>query len=752
MWNIIRVFVSVFVAFEMAFSCLFNGVMPQAVEIPEPEKGELGQYVDPFIGTGGTPWTCAMLSPAATTPFGMVRLGPDTSFIGGGYLTKMNTSGYYYEQAHIKGFSHSRLSGTGAEDYSMFRVTPAVGNSKAGVMAYSHDSEIASPGYYAVYLPSVSCLAEMTADVHTGVHRYTFNTAKDARLSIDVTSAAAKSQSREGKVEYDPETGVITGSCLLFGQFAGRYDGLPTYFVAVADKPIKACDITSDDSGTKVDINFGSIKGESVELKIGISFVSVENAMLNLREETDGLDFDGVYKNAVADWEEALAKVKISTPDNDIKTIFYTALYHAMIMPSNFTDVNGEYLGFDKQAHIADGFTYRTDMSLWDTVRTTNPLYTLIAQDVQTDCLNSLVAMSEQGVGVIPRWPQGAGYTGSMFGDSANIMITESYLKGITDFDVETAYEAMKYTSDNAVNKDGRNYVDMYNEYGFVPQDLAPGDESVSRTLEYAWEDAAIATLATQLGKTDEAEKYAAKSMYYKNVFDPETKYFRARNSDGTFTKRFSPYMTSFYDMIMINKYADCYAEGSARQWRWSALHDIDGMIELFGSKEYFVSELEDFMEDASLNRAALDPGAGFWIGNQHDIHTPYLFNNAGRPDLTQKWVRWTLAERFSTDINGLDGNDDGGTISAWYVFSAMGFYPLAGTDKYWLGSPNIDSAEITLSNGNTLKIKAVNQSEDNVYVSSVKLNGVELDGFYVTHEQLMSGGELVFTMSNTAK
>ncbi len=751
MWNIIRVFVSVFVTFEMAFSGLFNGVMPKAVEMSEPETGELGQYVDPFIGTGGTPWTCAMVSPAATTPFGMVRLGPDTCFLGGSYITKMNTSGYYYEQAHIKGFSHSRLSGTGAEDYSMFRVTPAIGDKKAGVIAYSHGSEVAVPGYYAVYLPSVACLAEMTADVHTGIHRYTFDTEQDARLSIDVTSSTAKRIATNATAEYDEETGVISGSCLLPGQFAGRYDGLPTYFVAVADKPIKNCEITSDDKGTKIDVNFGSIKGESVELKVGISFVSVENAMLNLKEETDGLDFDSVYEKAVKAWEDRLSAIKITTSDKDIKTIFYTALYHAMIMPSNFTDVNGEYLGFDKKVHVAEGFTYRTDMSLWDTVRTTNPLYTLIAQDVQRDCLNSLVAMSEQGIGVIPRWPQGAGYTGSMFGDSANIMITESYLKGITDFDVEKAYEAMKYTSETAVNKDGRDYIDMYNEYGFVPQDLAPGDESVSRTLEYAWEDAAIATLAAELGYTEDAEKYAAKSMYYKNVFDADSKYFRARNSDGSFVKRFSPNMTSFYDMIMINKYADCYAEGSARQWRWSALHDIDGMIDLFGSKEYFISELEDFMKDASLNRAAIDPGAGFWIGNQHDIHTPYLFNNAGRSDLAQKWVRWTLAERFSTDINGLDGNDDGGTISAWYVFSAMGLYPLAGTDKYWLGSPNLDGAEVKLSNGNTLKVTAVNQSPENVYVSSVTLNGVELDGIYVTHEQLMAGGELVFTMSGTA-
>ncbi len=750
MWKIIRAFVSVFISIETLFTGLFSGVEMKQIEMPEVSCGEYGQYVDPFIGTGGTPWTCAMLSPAATVPFGSVRLGPDTCFVGGIYITKMNTSGYYYEQGHIKGFSHSRLSGTGAEDYSHFRVTPAIGDNEPGVMTYSHSKETASPGYYSVYLPSVGCLAELTADTHTGVHRYTFYGSDDARLYIDVSSASANKKSKDGKVSYDEETGVISGSCIIDGQFAGRYDGLPAYFVAVADKPIVSYEITQGDTDCGIDLNFGSLKNESVELKLGISFVSVENAMLNLKAETDGLDFDAVRKNAVNDWEERLSSIIIDTDDEEIKTVFYTALYHSMIMPTNFTDVNGEYLGFDKQTAVAEGYTYRTDMSLWDTCRTTHPLYTLIAQDIQTDCLNSLVEMAKAG-GSLPRWPMGAGYTGSMQGDTANIIITESYLKGITDFDVEPAYEYMKKSSDGKMPRVGRDYIDLYNEYGYVPQDIAPGDESVSKTVEYSWQDAAIATLAKALGKEEDAGKYANKSMYYKNVFNPETKYFQAKNADGSFVWNFSPYITSFYDAVMIKKFADCYCEGSARQWRWSATHDIDGMIELFGSEEYFVSELEDFMEDASLTRAAVDPGHGFWVGNQHDIHTPYLFSNAGRPDLTQKWVRWTLENRFSTDINGLDGNDDGGTLSSWYVFSALGFYPLAGTENYWLGSPNIDSAEITLANGNILEIEAINQSDKNIYVSSVTLNGEELDGCYVTHSQLMNGGKLVFTMSNTA-
>ncbi len=749
LWPLIRIFVSMFLSLEMVFSGIFAGVLIKPYDMPDAETGEYTQYVDPFIGTGGTPWTAGMLSPAATVPFGSVRLGPDTSFIGGAYIVKTNTSGYYYEHGHIKGFSHSRLSGTGAEDYQMFRVTPAIGNKDAGVLAYSHLYETAVPGYYSVYLPSIDCLAEFTADVHTGVHRYTFGNSADARLFIDVTSTAGNYNAAKGAVNVD-ENGVITGSAELGAAFSSRYDGLPVYFAAVADKEIKSYEIVGSEDDLGIDINFGDLEGQPLEMKVGISFVSVENAKLNLETEAGSVSFDDVRKNALADWEEALSVIDMESVDDEIKTVFYTSLYHSMIMPTDFTDVNGQYLDFNKEVDVAEGFTYRTDMSLWDTVRTTHSLYTLIAPEIQEDCLNSLLDMAEKG-GALPRWPQGAGYAGSMLGDPANIMITESYLKGF-DFDVETAYEYMKTSSESKPSKVGRDYVDLYNQYGYVPDDLAPADESVSRTIEYSWEDGAIATLAEALGYEEDAAKYYEKSMYYKNTFNPETKYFQARNSDGSYVWNFSPYITTFYDAVMIKKFADCYCEGSARQWRWNALQDIDGMIELFGGEEYFVSELEDFMKDASVNRAAIDPGHGFWVGNQHDIHTPYLFSNAGRADLTQKWVRWTLENRFSSDVNGLDGNDDGGTLSSWYVFSALGFYPLAGTDKYWIGSPNVDSAVINLGNGNTLEIEAVNQSADNVYVESVTLNGVELSGTYVTHEQLMNGGKLTFNMSNTAK
>ena len=751
MWRFVRILVSGFIAIETFFGTVSNGVSSKDISLPEVTKGEYSQFVDLFTGTGGTPWTCGMLSPAACAPFGTVRLGPDTSFVGGAFVMKTNTSGYYYENGHIRGFSHSRLSGTGATDYGIFRVTPVVGDKKADVIPFSHKNETASVGYYAVYLKSLGCLAEMTADEHTGVHRYTFNHSKDARLSLDVTSAAGNNSCTDGFADFNEKTGILTGGAVLRAVFSERYDGLPIYFAAKANKEIKKCEITGDKTNLIADLNFGSLENESVELKVAVSFVSEENAMFNLENETKDLDFDKVREKTLKNWENHLSKIKIESTDEEIKKIFYTSLYHTMIMPTNFTDLNGEYLGFDKKVHIADGFTYRTDMSLWDTCRNTHSLYMLIEPDVQNDCLKSLVEMAETG-GTLPRWPMGAGYAGSMIGDPANIVITESYLKNYRDFDVETAYEYMKKSSDSKLEKAGREYADAYNEYGYVPNDMEGVDDSVSHTLEYAWYDGALSTLASALGKTEDAEKYAEKSTYYKNIFDDETKYFRAKNVDGSFDSNFKTNINSYFGLGFLDKYVGCYCEGSAQHWRYSVMHDIDGMIDLFGSEEYFVSELEKFMNDATPKRAHWNPGAGYWIGNQHDIHTPYLFNNAGRSDLTQKWVRWTLKNRFSTDIDGLDGNDDGGTISAWYVFSSMGFYPLAGTDKYWLGSPNINSAEIALHNGKTLKISTVNQSDKNIYVEKVTFNGKKLEDIYITHNELMQGGELIFTMSDESK
>lgn len=756
-----------FTALIFLFMSIFTPGVYENVDIPEIETGEYTQYVDPFIGTGGLPWVSGMLFPGATSPYGLVRLSPDTALPAGLNPFKMGTAGYYYGHNTIWGFSHTRLSGTGAVDMGHFRVTPVVGKMKAtermsNPLPFSHDREVATAGYYAVYLPSIDCLAELTTTQHVGAHRYSFNTNREARILIDATSFLSGGRAEEGFIRVNPETNEVEGEARVFTGFTGRYGGLKGYFVARFDTPFKsfatwegdtvtAGKLEASGNDTGADLNFGNLNGRSVELKVGISFVSLENARENLEAEAAGKDFDTIKAEAISVWDDNLSKIKIESADEDVKTIFYTALYHTMIMPTNFTDVNGQYLGFDETVGTAEGFTYRTDLSLWDTVRTTHSLYALIDKQIQLDSVKSLIAMADID-GALPRWPSGGGESGSMFGSPADLLIAETYLKGIDDFDVEKAYNYMKNTAleqDDSAPAAKRDYNALYLQYGYIPADMAE-KRSVSYTLEYAWEDYSIALLAEALGKTEDAEFFKERSQSYKNLFNPATKYFQARNSDGSFVEPFVANVTSYYDEALPVKLAAAYAEGGPRHWRWTAQQDAAGLIELFGGEDYFVSELEQFMLDASPTMAALDPGPGYWHGNQHDIHAAYLFNDAGRPDLAQKWVRWILSERHGTGPDGLDGNDDGGTLSAWYVLSSMGIYPIVGTDKYYIGAPIVDSAEINLGDGNVLKVSAINQSADNIYVSSVTLNGTPLTEPYLTHADIAGGGELVFTMSDT--
>ena len=743
MWTVIRILVSALLSVNLLVSSLAGGADIK-VTMPQPETGECAQYVNAFTGTGGYPWMCGMLSPAAAAPFGSVRLGPDTSAIGGIALIKTNTSGYYYEHRHILGFSMSRLSGTGARDYGMFRVTPYAGETRPKAQVFSHSNETAAPGYYAVYLPGAGALCEMTAAAHAGALRFTFSGRRQANLYLDAAAMLSGGETENAAVSVFPERNALTAQTTMFGTFTGRYGGLTAYLYAEWDAEETEAAVSGDDAA--VTLGFGKTKGP-ITLRMGLSFVSAENAEENLKREVGGSDFDSVRRQAAREWEARLSAVTADADENT-KTVFYTSLYHTMLMPTDFTDVNGQYLGFDGNTHTAQGFTYRTDLSLWDTVRNVHALYTLIAPEVQTDSLNSLLLMAAQG-GVLPRWPMGAGYTGSMFGNPVNVLFAESCLKGV-EFDVDAAYAAVKFSTDGEhPGKPERQGAALYNEYGYLPADLGP-DMSVSRTLEYAWEDAAAAVLAEAAGYPEEAVAYRARSMNYKNLWDADTRYFRPRNADGSWVNVY-PGLTSYVDEVFGTSLSKGYCEGSAQQWRYSAQHDVAGMIALFGGNEAFVKELNAFMEGASPKRAFIDPGAGFWMGNQHDIHAPYLFNEAGRPDLTQKWVRWAMETRYSDDIDGLDGNDDGGTLSAWYVFSALGFYPVAGTDRYWVGSPLVNSASITLGNGKTLQISVRNQSETNVYVSSVTLNGRPLNGFSFTHADIKNGGTLEFVMSPTA-
>jgi len=738
------------------------------LEVPV-KPGELGKWVNPFIGTGGFPsYTSGDDIPGPTMPFGMVRLSPDTRFFLGKDFFEESTvsnAGYYYADNHIMGFSHTRLIGTGAYEGGHFRVYPSTGekslvNYRRGkYQKFSHKNEIAFPGYYAVKFTKPGIFAELTATERVGVHRYTFSGEEVPHILFDVSSSLGKGKTTEGEVHVS-ESGEITGAIRTFGNFASRYGGLKVYFAARFSKPFSSFtiwnekEVFQDKSSVKADtlgadFSFAKTSAkEVIELRLAISYVSIENARENLEAEVGNSGFDEIAERAKRAWEEKLSLVKIDGATDDQRKIFYTALYHSFQMPTIFNDVNGDYTGFDKKVHKTEGFRYFTDMSLWDTFRSVHPLFCLLAPGDQRDMVVSLVKMAEQG-GVLPRWPSGTGYTGSMLGASADIVIAETYLKEIHDFDVQTAYTAMKNAA-LGINQPEKGFrprpgTPQYMKYGYCPADSM--DAAVSKTLEYAYADDAIAKLAAALGNREDSALFSKRAQYYRNVWNPETQYFHPRNADGSFVEKFDPLLLTYFDFD--EEYTDDYVEGCALQWRWAVFFDVPGLVSLFKDTTYLVNELNQFFEKSDPERGTWNPGSYYWHGNEPDIHAAYLFNTAGRPDLTQKWVRWTLENKYGSGYDGLDGDDDAGTLSAWYVFSSLGLYPVAGSDVYQIGAPLFEKA--TIKRGEKeLKIETKYYAPENMYVQKVWLNGQVLDRWWLKHTEIAEGGTLVFEMSES--
>jgi predicted alpha-1,2-mannosidase len=733
------------------------------VQIPNPtvQPGTLGKDVSCFIGTGGAVYLCGNNFPGATVPFGMVRLSPDTASLLGNRAS--NSSGYYYADPQILGFSHTRLAGTGATDGGNFRVIPCTAetaNSKRrGINGvYSHHHERAFPGYYGVTLQGLGITAELTATCRVGVHRYTFSKHQVPHIQMHVTSALGKGASKSGEVRVIPETREIEGAVRTFGTFSKRYGGLNTYFVARFNRPFHDFATYSGDTetpgqtvarGDDLGVDVGFEAGDTsrvVELKVAISYVSIANARENLEQEAGQADFDQVLTAAVAQWEEKLARIQIFGGSDVQRVIFRTALYHSLQMPTTFQDAKGEYLGFDRQIHTASGFHYYTDMSLWDSFRTVHPLFNLIARREQRDMIVSLIKMAEQG-GYLPRWPSGGGYTSSMFGSPADMVIAESYLKGIRNFDVETAYQFMKKTALGPVPAgspfSGRVGVEHYLEHEYCPADLMK--KSVASTIEYSYADQSIARLAEALGHRDDAILFQQHGRFYKNLWNSETQFFQPRDSRKEFQAEFRPEMLTYLDAS--GKFTHAYVEGSAWQWRWGVPSDAAELVSLFKSREYFVQELEQFFARSPAG-VGLNPNAYYWQGNQPDLYAAYLFNYASRPDLTQKWVRWILETKYGERENGLDGNDDGGTLSAWYVLSSLGIYPTAGTDRYEITGPLWERAEIQLQD-QRLTILVDNAAANHPYIQRVWLNEKLLDRRWIQHAEIANGGTLRFEMGS---
>jgi len=713
-------------------------------------SSSLNDEVNVFIGTGGIGFGVGSTTPDAAVPFGAVRLGPDTAWNNLNPIFAHNV-GYWYIDNQIRGFSHTHLSGIGVTDYGNIRFMPAIGrpekkiDQRGYISKFRHEDESARPGYYSVVLEGSKIKAELTATTDAGFHRYAYPSGKNALLIVDLGRLVLDSYACGAEIKIDPEKGEISGWQKVCGSLTKRPGGVKFYFFAKLSEPVKNFGIaekgklkpgTKQTTGTKIAayFDFGALS-RPLLAKTGISLISAEQARMNLDAQIPDWDFEKVRTQAENLWAAPLSKIEIKGGSKDHRSIFYSALYHSYMMPTDFTEQGGNYLGFDNKTHQADWGSYYSDFSIWDTFRNLHPLLVLLDPQKDQDMMQSLTKMAEQG-GFLPRWPTANVYTNCMTGTYADCLIADGYIKGLKKFDADTAFEKMLKVANEPTPKDhpytGRPGILDYKKLGYLPSEKGPA----SSTLEYAYCDFCIAQMAAEMGKEQTADEFYKRSGFYKNNFDKSSGYFRPRKSNGKFQTPFFPTLWGFY-----------YTEGDAWQWLWTNWYDPEGMAALFGGKEKMVAKLETFFKKVENANSDALPHLYYWHGNEPDMHVAYMFDQLGRPELTQKWVRWVINTKYENNPGGLPGNDDCGTMSAWFIFSALGFYPLAGTDIYYLTSPLFSEATIHLAKDD-LVIKAPGAPEK-IYIKSVKLNGKEINRAWIRHGEIVGGGELVFELSD---
>jgi predicted alpha-1,2-mannosidase len=722
-------------------------------------------YAEPRFGSGGWGYTAGSAFVGASVPAGLVKVGPDTSGKNG-TLKFLHFDGYWASDDTIQGFSHLHLHGTGACDYGVLTLMPtdALDASRETPDGYgakfSKKSEVSTPGYYAATLTQTGITAELTASTHVAHHRYSFGAAKTGVVVVDLAHHLCDGSISHAELVLSKADGRAHGQLHSLGGMSKGFGGVDVYFELLAKTPWTEQRVWSDGSpfaegatasgtGVGAALQFDTSSGAAVELQVAVSFVSNDGAAANLASEAPAFDFDGARSKAADAWSHQLSAVKIAGGTEDERKVFYSALHHVFVMPGSATDVDGKYRGHDGQVHTADGFTYVSDLSLWDTYRTENPLVHLLAPSLGRDVVRSLHAMAQQG-GVFPKWPLATGDTGSMIGDSAEVVLADAYAKGITDFDAEGAYQVMRGAALDATpparGRGGRGGEEAYDAHGFVP--ASHGDGSVSLTTEFALDDFALANLADALGHADDAAHLRARMTGYRGLYDSASGFLRARNDDGSLAH------PGTFDPLVLS---DEYVEANAWHSLWAAPHDVDGLVTLLGGQDAFIARLTDFFQKSKDEYASLAPDSVlrnlprpyYWHGNEPDIHAAYLFAQAGRPDLTQAWVRWAMDTWYAPGPDGLPGNDDGGTMSAWYVFSAMGLYPLPGSDRYILGAPRFPRVTLSVPGG-TFTIEAPDVSSDKPYVVKVELNGRSLSAPELKQKDLKAGGTLRFTMGAT--
>jgi len=692
------------------------------------------KYVDPFIGTGGHGHTF----PGAMRPFGMVQISPDTRLEDWD-----GSSGYHYSDPTIMGFSHTHLSGTGAPEFCDILLMPTLGKIQMQVgdekdsstgyrSSFNHHSETASPGYYSVLLDDYQVKAELTASTRSGFHQYTFPASDSSNIIIDLLN---RDRVIEANIQVLSDT-VITG----FRRSIRWAKDQHVYFYAKFSRPFEKYGIAINDTlvdgisraegeNIKACVSYQTRQDEKILVKIGISAVSVEGAKMNLEAENRGWDFEDIRYQAKKAWNKHLSRIELEGGSEREKRIFYTSLYHTAMAPIIFNDVDGQYRGVDLKVHRAEGFTRYSVFSLWDVFRAQMPLYTILEPSRMNDFLKTFLAVYKNG-GRLPHWEIWGNYSGSMIGHHSLPVILDAYNKGIRDFDIDLAYGAMK----NQLDHSG-----YYARMGYIPADKSGG--SVSICLEYSYNDWCMAEMAKNLGKEEDFLVYQQRAQFYRNLFDPGTGFMRPKNSDRSWVDPFDPAEGSEH-----------FVEGNSYQYSLFAPHDVVGLIKLLGGDKSFELWLDQLFTHQSEYDAGVKDASGligqYAHGNEPSHHMAYLYNYAGAAPKTQEIIRRILDTMYDDTPAGLEGNEDCGQMSAWYILSSMGFYPVnPGDANYIIGTPLFDRVTIHLENGKDFVIEARDVSDLNLYIQSATLNGLPHTKSWITHEDISKGGELHFAM-----
>ena len=735
-----------------------RGTLPSfASPLPAPELASenLTKFVNIAIGTGGHGHTY----PGATVPFGAVQLSPDTYNKGWDWC-----SGYHYSDESIMGFSHTHLSGTGVGDMLDFLLMPGTGPAKIvpgtrerpeeGYRSeFRHTDEIAEPGYYSVILFDYNIRAELSATERAGMHKYTFPLNADSYFVLDLVHSYGNSP---GLVLWS-ELKAKNNDTIMGGRgVAGWADKRQIYFAMQFSKPFRDFEIFSEDQGLgparheakgdhlKCVMRYQTSPGEVICVKTGISGVSVEGALKNLDAEIPDWDFDRVRQVAHQSWQRELSRILIETSNQKHKEIFYTSLYHMMLAPTLFDDVDGQYRGMDgKVHHLPPRFHNYSTFSLWDTYRAAHPLYTLFQSHRVPDFVNCLIRMENESPEGMPVWPLQGKETGCMTGYHSAAVIAEASIKKFPNLDLSKAYPAMKK---RAMVDDYRG-LGWYRKLGFIPADKE--EESVSKTMEYIYDDWAVAHVAKALGETEDAKLLFERAKNYRNLFDPKSRFIRARLENGDWAEPFDP-----RGMGHSKQWRD-YTEANSWETTFAIQHDPKGYIDLFGGRQAFIEKLDELFNTSSELPSDAPPDIAGLIGqyahgNEPCHHIAYLYSYVGAPHKTQERVRSLLETMYNNQPDGLAGNEDCGQMSAWYVISALGFYavdPVSG--NYVFGTPLVDRAEIDLGQGKRLIINVRRSSPEDKYIASISLNGSSYNKIWFSHEDIANGAEIVLTVSN---